>query len=112
MGEILDLKDFHPNEPEHPTVPIVVAICIGCFEGTFKFPPWEPNGRFIDQGIDFFPDQMVVKKFHRCSKTGPEPKGRKGNWHEEKLMFPEDKWNDLLECRGIERGAMRRETFH
>ncbi len=112
VPETLDLDDFQQDEPDHPTVPIVVAICTGCFEGKFQFPPWEPNGRMIDQGIDFFPDQMVVRKFHRCPKTGPGAKGKKGNWHEEKLYLTETLWTALLESKGVDQGAMRIDTFY
>ena len=117
MPEDLDVEAYiqahkdQVEEPDNPTIPLVVLICTGCFTGTIKFPPWEHNGRMIDQGFDFFADQAMVKKFHRCPKTGPEPTVRRGNWHEEKLLLPEALYERLLESPAVERGPRRIDTF-
>ena len=103
-------KRVKAHDPDNPRVPIAVWVCTGCWDGTMKIPPWEKSGRLIDQGIDL-DNRNMIKKFHDCPKTGPEPKGKRGNWHQEKLLLPEEIFDSLLDSGGVERGPRMIDIF-
>ena len=98
------------KEPENPRIPLLVWVCIGCWDGNLILPLHEQSGRIVDQGIDL-DHRNMIKKFHDCPKTGPEPKGKRGNWHQEKLLLPERIHESLLDSEGVEQEPREIDIF-
>lgn len=88
---------------------LAVHICIGCFDGTIRFPLATLKGVWVDQGIDLFFHEMPVMRRHRC--TGAKNPESVGIWHAEKLVLPMTLYDALLELHGVRPGPVVADRF-
>lgn len=88
---------------------LAVMICVGCFDGSIRFPLATPKGQWVDQGIDLFVHDQPIVKRHRC--TASKHPEMAGVWHREKLVVPMEMYDALLALNGVKPGPVVTDRF-